>query len=172
MHKGLLGQILWWLEHQRREKSCLERVIRWLDTIGAEARREIRSLEVEVHCDDLTTAKKFVPFVDDLHAKLSDEATVVYRAVSREEYDTLVLRDLGHVFYLRDPTHVPLLEHPEWTTRNDANPWTFQIQYLSKRDRKRAPRPRMTFKAGLGWFGNQPKTGRRTWFTEISRLLA
>lgn len=65
--------------------------MRWLDAIGAEARREIRSFEVEVHGDDSTTAKKLPRFVDGLYAKMSDEATVVYRAASREEYDTYVL---------------------------------------------------------------------------------
>ena len=39
VHKGLLSHIFWWFEHARREKSSLERVMRWLDAIGAEARR-------------------------------------------------------------------------------------------------------------------------------------
>ena len=157
LHKGVLSQIYWWF--QRREKSCLERVIRWLDAIGAEARREIRSLEVEVQCDDPTAAEKITPFMDDLHAKLSDKATVVYRAASRQEYDTLVLWYLGKVFYGRDPTHAPLLVHPEWkASGDDANIWLW-TNFQMHRDcpnRKRAPRPSLTFEPGLGWFGNRP----------------
>lgn len=142
----------------RRKKNCLQRVTRWLDAIGAEARKEIRSLEVEVHCDDSTTVKNLTAFVDDFHAKLSDEATVVYRAVSYAEYDTMALWDLGNVFYGRDSTHVPLLEHPEWTASgDDANIWLWtdiQVQHLP--NRKSGPRPSLTFGPGLGWFGNQP----------------
>lgn len=150
--KSILSNLAVWLRLWQG-KTCLQRATRWLDAIGAEARKQIRTLEVEVHCEGAASAKDYTEIIDHLHSRLSDEATVVYRSASRK-FDVLILYDLGAVFYERDPARVPQFEQDVWTSA--TIPWTTTRSLLFRLPtRYRGPRPTLTFGPGLGWFGNR-----------------
>ncbi len=135
--------------------------MKWMDTIGAEARSQIRNLNVMIYNDDLTVVKNFARFVGRLHAKLSDDATVVYRVLPTKK-DALQLWELGKVFSFRDPSRVPLFDNPRWAGVGDmSGTWTWSRAYaLSYPTRNRAARPRLTFGPGLGWFGDSLELAR------------
>ncbi len=135
--------------------------MKWMDTIGADARSQIRNLNVMIYNDDLTAVKLFVRFVERLHAKFSDEATVVYRVLPTKK-DALQLWELGKVFSFRHPSRVPLFENPRWVGVMDmSDTWTWSRAYaLSYPTRNRAARPRLTFGPGLGWFWDSLELAR------------
>ena len=150
--KGLLSRFYAWLHYPRREKSCIERVKRWLDAIGPQARKEIRRLEIKIHCEDRATAKSFARFIAELHARLPDEATVVYRAVP-QNIAKLTLWELYKVFYERDPTLEMVFKSPMWTVGDHRSMWLAKVsqgQYFpNPHDVQRVS---LTFGPGLGWF--------------------
>lgn len=146
-------------------KSRLERAAQWLDAIGAEAREQIRSFEIDVHMDDaqpFSARTAYGRFMDDLHARLSDEATVVYRPGPRC-HNAAVLWDLGKIFYDRDPARVPRFEHPRWSVEGgNGSVWAvpkhrFYPQYYSS-TKYRVARPSLTFGPGQGFFGELLKS--------------
>lgn len=124
---------------------------RWLDAIGPQARREIRRLEIKIHCKDQTTVKSFARFIDELHARLPDEATVVYRVVP-EKIAKLILWKLGKVFYERHPTRGMVFESPRWDRRGMGILNISQGQYFP--NRHNAQRVSLTFGPRMGWFSD------------------
>ncbi len=150
--EGLWSRFYAWLHCLQREKSCIERVKRWLDAIGPQARKEIRRLEIKIHCEDQTTVKSFARFMDEIHARLPDEATVVYRAVP-EKMAKLILWELGKVFYDRDHTRGMVFQSPRWTfgdRRVMGGLNRSQGQYFP--NRHDTQRVSLTFGPGMGWF--------------------
>lgn len=142
-----------------RPGTCLDRVKRWLDFLGKDTREQIRTIEIELHCDDQTTVKTYAGFIDDVHARLSDEATVVYRTGSRVR-GLAMLFELGRIFQARNPARVLHFEHPNWSIRNNTNVWALTLQdFVYTRTRDRVPGPSLTFRPRLGWFGRKKRAG-------------
>ena len=152
-HKDMRNRLKAWFFSQ----SCLKRVMKWLDAIGVEARMQIRSLEIDVHDSNAywtSTGTEFKSFISDLHARLSDEATVVYRPSPRC-HNARILWELGKVFYDKDPTHVPKFEHPHWIVDGwNGSVWAFpSYLFVPVSTKYRVARPSLTFESGLGFFG-------------------
>ena len=155
--KALLGS--------RRHNKCMERVFSWLDAIGADMRKEIRTLDIELQCYESVSVEAYSYFVDDLHDRLSDTATVAYRSVSTHPMNGLaVLWGLGKAFYERDHGQVPRLEYPAWAVPrihswngDDDNIWnTSQSPFSGYPPRRRSVEvPSLTFEPGAGWFGGE-----------------
>ena len=143
-----------------RSRTSLNRVIEWLDFLGKDIRKQIRTIEIELHCDDVATVKTYAGFIDDLHARLSDEATVVYRTVSQAQ-GFAMLFELGRIFHARNPARVLHFEHPNWSViRNHAGLWALTLRdFVYVRTRYRVPGPSLTFGPGLGWFGTKERAG-------------
>lgn len=98
---------------------------------------------IELHCDDQTTVKTYEGFIDDVHARLSDEAAVVYRTVSQPQGHAMVF-ELVRIFRARKPVRVRA------STLQD-------IVYT--RTGYRVPGPSLTFGPRLGWFGRKGRAG-------------
>ena len=146
-----------------RPRICLDRVKRWLDFLGKDTREQIRTIEIELHRDDLTTVETYAGFIDDVHARLSDDATVVYRTVSRAR-GFAMLFELGRIFQARNPARVLHFEHPNWSLRNNTNVWASTLQdFVYTRTRYRVPGPSLTFGPRLGWFGRKERAGSVSW---------
>ena len=165
-YDGLLDTLSAWVF----STSCLKRVTKWLDAIGAHARKEIRFVQVEVHCnnDNPATARTaYESFIDSLHARLSDDATVVYRP-GPKCHNAAVLWELGEIFYDRDPTRVPGFSHPGWVCSGfdgNGNVWAIgRAWFVSVPLKQPLARPSLTFGPGLGWFGEHGRRGKRQWF--------
>ena len=123
---------------------------------------QIRSLEIEVYIGNAhpTFARTaYGPFIDDLHAKLSDESTVVYRPGPRC-HNAAVLWELGMVFYDRNTARVPKFEHPCWFVPGwNGSVWAVPgSSFIPSSTKYRVARPSLTFGPGLGFFGEH---GRR-----------
>lgn len=104
-------------------KTCLERATRWLDAIGPEAQRQIRKVEIDLYCAPVMPPREFTQIIDHIHAKLSDEATVVYRSAWRV-FESVALWDLGVMFYYKNPARVPLFEHSDFRMAQEGgNVW-------------------------------------------------
>lgn len=43
-----------------------------------------------MHCEDPATAGDYIDFIDHLHSRLSDQATVVYRSAT-PKFDVVIL---------------------------------------------------------------------------------
>ena len=165
-YKNLLDCLTAWFF----SKSCLKRVTKWLDVIGAEARRQIRSLEIEVHDDNahlMSPRTAYGAFINDLHARLSEEATVVYRPGPRC-HNAGVLWELGKIFYDKDLARVPKFEHPHWSVRGwkywRGSVWALPRDwFLPLPTKSRVARPSLTFGPGLGFFGEQGRRGKGGW---------
>ena len=151
-----------WLKLAKRlrfylQTTCLERVIGWLDAIGPQARKQIRKIEIELHCDDLREMGNYAPFVHDLHARLPDEATVVYRSASRYlDQQVLLLKELGKKLFSGDPIRLARLGAAHWfRKRGGASPWeVYLFQLYDEHGRRREEEgPSLTFGPGQGWFG-------------------
>ncbi len=156
-NRGLLQHVTAWFRPLLGRKTCLERVMRWLDAIGVEARKQIRTLEVDLHMEDPTYVKIYARFMVDLHARLSDEATVVYWSVSQKRHFA-DLWALGNTFYDRDPSRLLRFEYPGRALGplldRSAIVWTWtEAQVLDYPIKRRDPRSSLTFGPGLGWFG-------------------
>ena len=152
--------------HLPRHLTCLERVIKWLDSVTPDMRKQIRTLEIEIHYSDSSTAKAYIGFLDDLHSRLSDDATVIYRpSPTSRPYQTHsfgVLWGLGKILHDRDASRLPRFEHPNWilpdryTTGHAADVWAHGfIPLYFNRSRGHCRRPSLTFGPGLGWFGKK-----------------
>ena len=142
-----------------RPGTCLDRVIRWLDFLGKDIRKQIRTIEIELHCDDQTTVKTYAGFIDDVHARLSDEATVVYRTVS-EPQGLAMLFELSGIFQARNPAGVLHFEQSNWSIRNNTNVGASTIyNFVYTWTKYRVPRPSLTFGPRLGWFGRKGRAG-------------
>ena len=156
-HIGLWDYLAAWICLQQPRN----RVARWLDAIGKEARRQIRTLEIQVHYTEGEEIKTYARFMGDIHKRLPDEATVVYRCAS-SKYAAETLFELGKIFYDRDPGPIPHFEHrlvaTEWSHGNlwatmSNTPHWLRYQLLRLPVRNRGSRPSLTFGPGLGWFG-------------------
>ena len=156
--QGLLSRIaeqlrLW------RPRTCLDRVKRWLDFLGEDTRRQIRKIEIELHCDGLATVETYAGFIDDVHARLSDEATVYYQTVSCAR-GFAMLFELGRIFQARNPARVLHFKHPNWSLWNNTNVWASTLQdFVYTPTRYRVPGPSLTFGPRLGWFGKKGRAG-------------
>ena len=151
-HKDLRDRLMAWFF----STSCLKRLTKLLDTIGAEARTQIRSLEIDVHDDYAHLRTAYGTLIGDLHARLSDEATIVYRP-GPKCLNAAILWDVGNVFYDKDPARVPKFEHPYWAERGqNGSVWAFpRTWFLPIWTKYRVARPSLTFGPGLGFFGQQ-----------------
>lgn len=142
-----------------RPRTCLDRVKGWLDFLGEDTRKQIRTIEIELHCDDLTSVKTYAAFIDDVHARLSDEATVVYRTVSQPQ-GLAMLFELGRIFQARNPARVLHFEQSNWSIRNNTNVWASTLyNFVYTWTRYRVPGPSLTFGPRLGWFGREGRAG-------------
>ena len=142
-----------------RPGTCLDRVKRWLDFLGKDIRKQIRTIEIQLHCDDPTTVKTYAAFIDDVHARLSDEATVVYRTVSQPQ-GLAMLSELGRIFQARNPGRVLHFEQSNWSIRNNTNVSASTLyNFVYTETRYRVPGPSLTFGPGLGWFGSKGRAG-------------
>ena len=133
--------------------------------------KQIRTLEVDLQCEPSavsTDLYAYIWVVDNLHAKLSEKATVIYRPISqmRARHDVSVLWGIGKVLHVRDPRRVPRFEHPNWSIRdshtpgNDADVWAFARNPLAYTPKKRdVDRPSLTFGPDKGWFGREAVAG-------------
>ena len=162
-HKDLRDRLMAWFF----SRSCPKRVTKWLDAIGAEARTQIRSLEFQVHDDKahlMTTRTAYGTFIGDLHARLSDEATVVYRPGPRC-HNAAVLWQLGKIFYDKDPARVPEFEHPHWAVSGwNGSVWAVpRTSFRPGWTKYRVARPSLTFGPGLGFFGERGRRGQGGW---------
>lgn len=129
--------------------------------------KQIRTLEVDLQCDKSTDLEAYTWFVDNLHARLSDKATVLYRPIwqTAARHDVAFLWRIGKILHTRDPRRVPRFEHPNWsiqgspTPGNDANIWASArnpLVYTPKTSH--AKRPSLTFGPDRGWFGRDAGT--------------
>ena len=153
--KSILERLAEWVGLWRHT-TCLDRTTRWLDAIGGQTLKQIRILEIEVHPWSATGWRAYVRFIDDLHARLSDETTLVYRSTARgfEALDTLWA--LGKMFYDRDPSRVPQFEYPGWYP--GLIPTGLFLAGITPGicpplpSRRLGSRPSLIFGPGLGWF--------------------
>lgn len=151
---GIAEQLRLW-----RPRTCLDRVKGWLNFLGEDTRKQIRTIEIELHYDDQTTVKTYAGFIDDVHASLSDDATVVYRTVSQPQ-GLAMLFELGRIFQARNPAGVLHFEQSNWSIRNNTNVGASTIyNFVYTRTRYRVPRPSLTFGPRLGWFGRKGRAG-------------
>ena len=145
--------------HLSEHRTSQERVTGWLDAIGEQARRQIRRVEMEIECgkDARLTAEYYAPFIDELHARLPDEATVVYRALGSERRQLKLLWELGKIFHGRDARRTPLLEYHRFSMdMQGATLWVSTwIQHEIDLEGLYA-RPSLKFGPGQGWFGGVP----------------
>ena len=159
---------IWQDAGKKRRSRCLVQVLDWLDTIGMDMQKQIRTLEIDLQCDKSTDLESYTWFVDNLHAKLSDKATVVYRPIlqKRGRQDVAVLWGIGKIMYTRDPKRVPQFEHQNWSIRgspapgNDAEVWAgakIPLVYAPKTSHPN--RPSLTFGPDKGWFGREDGIG-------------
>lgn len=131
------------MSHQttKRHYTCLERLSRWVDAIGVDMQQQIRTPVFSMICGDSPKVTVYTRFIEDLHARLSDRATVIYRGWGislREEH--AVLSELADVFQDRDTMRKPRFEHATLPVGQE---------YVSSCDRG----PSLTFGPGAGWFG-------------------
>ena len=142
----------------------MKRMISWLDAVGPDMRKEIRNLDIELQCYESVDVTAYSCFIDDLHGRLSDDATVTYRPVAASPMNGLeVLYKLGRVFYGRDPGQVPRFEYPAWANPLRAPPgdedniWYYLNPYFlgSPPRRRNVEVLSLTFEPGAGWFGGK-----------------
>ena len=159
---------IWQDARKLRESTCLVKVLNWFDTIGVDMQKQIRTLEINLQCETSLDLYTYVWFVDSLHEKLSDKATVIYRPISqkRARHDVSFLWFIGKILHVREPRRVPQFEHPNWSIRgsqgpgNDADVWSWTRNPLVYRPKKRdVDRPTLTFGPDEGWFGREPGIG-------------
>ena len=161
---------IWQDPGMKQQSRCLKKMLAWFDIIGVEMQKQIRTLEIDLQCDKSTDLHAYIWFVDTVHAKLSDKATVIYRPISqmRARHDVAFLWGIGRTLHVRDPRRVPQYEHPNWSIRgshspeNEAGPLGTlgyaknPLAYTPKR--ANADRPSLTFGPGEGWFGHEAGT--------------
>ena len=161
---------IWQDPEMKRESRCLKKVLAWFDTIGVKMQKQIQTLEIDLKCDRQTDLYAYIWFVDTLHAKLSDKATVIYRPISRmrARHDVSFLWGIGRNLHVRDPRRVPQYEHPNWSLRGSLSPGTGAstmgtlgyarnpLDYTPKKNN--VDRPSLTFGPGEGWFGHETET--------------
>ena len=140
-----------------RSRTRLTRVIEWLDILGEDTRKQIRTIEIELRCHDGATVRKYARFIPDLHARLSDEATVVYRTVSQAQGFAMLL-ELGRMFHARHPARVLPFEHPNWSIINGTIWWLCTLHnFVYTWTAYPVPGPSLTFGPRLGWFGRKAR---------------
>ena len=165
---------IWQDPGMKRQSRCLKKVLDWFDTIGVDMQKQVRAIEINLKCEKniSTDMKTYVWFVDNLHAKLSDQATVIYRPISqlRAKHDISFLYGIGKVIHVRDPSRGPQMDHPNWSIRgsptpgndadNDGGIWAWARNPLVYTPKKRCvERPSLTFWPDQGWFGREAGTG-------------
>ena len=165
---------IWQEPGKKRYSRCFRKVFEWLNTIGVEMQLEIRTLEIDLQCDTSADMKAYIWFVDNLHARLSEEATVIYRPTSqmRARHEVAHLWYIGKVLHSRDRNRVPQLEHPNWSINPDwsirdldtletaANIWANTKNPLVYTPKKvNVDRPSLTFRPNEGWFGKKVGIG-------------
>lgn len=129
------------MSHQKtkRHHTCLEMWFRWFTTIGVDMQKQIRTLKFGLTCCDLENVMAYTRFIEDLHARLSDRATVIYRGTSINSLtERAILSGLADIFQARGNKRAPHLEYPV----APVGQWT-----------DRPVNPVLTFGPGLGWFG-------------------
>ena len=158
---------IWQDPGKKRHSRCLKKLLDWLDTIGTDTQKEIRTLEIDLQCDASTDMYTYTWFVDNLHAKLSDKATVIYRPISkmRARHDVAFLYGIGKVLHAWDRKRVPRFEHPNWSIRDSHTPGTDADVWASARNplvytpkKVNVERPSLTFGPDKGWFGGEAGT--------------
>ncbi len=124
-------------------RPLLDGLLPWLDRIGAVGRTHIRHMEL---VGDLRPPD--VPAMDRLHARLSDEATVLYQsqAASGWLWDLPTTLRIVHTFQLQNPGKVPVYEIQQITNRQQIDSIHLcheEIVYS------------LEFLPGLLWFGRK-----------------
>lgn len=152
-----------WQEPGKKQGSkCFGKMFEWLDTLGVEMQLQIQTLEINLQCDRSADRKAYIWFVDNLHARLSDSATVVYRPISqmRARHDVACLWGIGKALYGRNPMRAPRYEHPNWVIRDPQSPENAGNVWASARNplvytpkKANVDRPSLTFGPDQGWFG-------------------
>lgn len=130
------------MSHQttKRHPTCLEMWFRWFDAIGVDMQKQIRTLDFSLTCFD-SACQTYVRFIEDLHPRLSDRATVIYRGLSIcPPKERALLSGLADAFQNRDTTRAPHLDFPTLPVGQE---------YVRTRDLD----PSLTFGPGAGWFG-------------------
>ena len=126
-----------------------------------------------MHCDGLgpdAMMKEYKPFIDALHARLTDDVTVIYRVAHRDLREEIqLLWELGKTLYSRELERVPGFE---WQPHRivypgDDNPWVAPWIRVLRAGGSRA-RPSLTLEPGRGWFGGRARRSvgywERKWF--------
>lgn len=111
--------------------ALLAKVLRWLDNIGVDMQEQIRTVEFRLLRCGSANVTAYTRFIEAVHAKISDQATIIYRGSGtrrREEY--ALLSGLADVFGAQKSMRAPQIEHPElpvdhWDLRSHASSLTF-----------------------------------------------
>ena len=135
--------------------GCFLAILLWLQNIGDIGRRNIRYLHIRYYTRCCTPDKVFM---DRIHEKLSDQATVVYIPEVPES-----LWRIGQRYYIRNPAKVPLFridgENPEGTLFADEQVTDYRVRpnfhHFSRHDTWLDYS--MVFYPGMSWFG--PRVG-------------
>lgn len=160
--KGLLSHLKAWFG-MKNHGECMERIFTWLDIIRKDMRKEIRTLKIELQCHEAVSVDEYLCFMDDLHARLSDRATVIYRPMAASPMTGVTaLWKLGKAFYDRDHMRIPRFEYLAWAVPfNQAvlrysTIWACSSVPLVKAPKRRAVGvPSLIFGPGAGWFGGK-----------------
>ena len=157
---------IWQDPGKKRQSRCLLKVLNWLDFIGGEMSAQIRILELDLQCDTSADLETYIWFIDNLHAKLSEKATVTYRPISqmRARHDVAFMWGIGKELHGRDTRRVPRFEHPNWSIRTKMTTqrnggvgvWAWGRSPLAYTPKKaNVDRPSLTFGPDQGWFGKK-----------------
>ena len=122
--KGLLCHLKTMLGMKRHDTCPEKKVFKWLDAIGLDMQKQIRSIEFVIPFYGSARLRPHPSFIDDLHEKLSEYAFVHCSSTEgiHSYHGEVDLWRLGKLLFDRDPKRVLQIKYTGWA---DALPKRF-----------------------------------------------